>query len=377
MLPIEVATLLVAALAPTTLAQTFSKCKDDLPSCPVNAAQKDPKLEARFGSGGTPPAGFKQSQCKGKQQYDDGGVALVVEESGDCPAVESEQYFFFGLVEVKMKAAPGAGIVSSIVMESDALDEVDWEFIGGEDYRVQSNYFGKGDTSSFDRMVYVPTANNQGVAHTYGVNWTSAALTWLVDGVPVRTLLYEDAKGGTRFPQTPMKLKVGAWAGGDADKNAEGTVEWAMGGKPGSTNYADGPFSMYVESINIINYSPAESYSYGDNTGSYQSIKIEGGELGGIVSPEEAAADLATKSSANISITTGSGVPIKPLATATANGTSTGTFVTSTIDGLTVVSAATSSSTSSPQEANSASTFGIAGGVLGSAFVALVMTVFA
>jgi len=25
-----------------------------------------------------------------------------------------------------MKAAPGAGIVSSIVMESDALDEVDW-----------------------------------------------------------------------------------------------------------------------------------------------------------------------------------------------------------------------------------------------------------
>jgi hypothetical protein len=28
--------------------------------------------------------------------------------------------------QVKMKAAPGAGIVSSIVLESDALDEVDW-----------------------------------------------------------------------------------------------------------------------------------------------------------------------------------------------------------------------------------------------------------
>lgn len=47
----------------------------------------------------------------------------------------------FGLFEVKMKAAPGRGIVSSIVLQSDVRDEVDWEFIGGEDYRVQSNYF--------------------------------------------------------------------------------------------------------------------------------------------------------------------------------------------------------------------------------------------
>lgn len=47
----------------------------------------------------------------------------------------------FGNFEVKMKAAGGRGIVSSIVLQSDVLDEVDWEFIGGEDYRVQSNYF--------------------------------------------------------------------------------------------------------------------------------------------------------------------------------------------------------------------------------------------
>lgn len=376
MVAIKSTAALLAALAPFALAQTFSKCKDDLPSCPVNTAQKDAKLNAEFGSGGTPPDGFKQSQCKGKQQYDSNGVALVIEESGDCPAVESEAYFFFGLVEVKMKAAPGAGIVSSIVMESDALDEVDWEFIGGEDYRVQSNYFGKGDTSSFDRMVYVPIPNTQTESHTYGVNWTSAALTWLVDGAPVRTLLYEDAKGGSRFPQTPMKLKVGVWAGGDADQNAEGTVEWAMGGKSGSTNYADGPFSMYVESINIVNYSPADSYTYGDNTGSYQSIKVEGGKAGGILSPEEAAA-VASQAPKNASITTGSAIPTGILATATANGTASGSFVTSTIDGQTVISAATSSSTANAQSSNSASTFGIAGGVLGSAVLGLLMTVFA
>jgi beta-glucanase (GH16 family) len=228
-------------------------------------------------------------------------------------------------------------------------------------------------------MVYVPVANTQGTAHTYGVNWTSAALTWLVDGVAVRTLLYEDAKGGTRFPQTPMKLKVGAWAGGDADQNAQGTVEWAMGGKPGSTNYANGPFSMYVESINIINYSPAAAYSYSDNTGNWQSIRVEEGEVGGIVSPEDAAADLATRSSASFTATTGSGAPVKPLATATSNGTATGSFVTSTRDGVTVISAETGSPSSSSgvTQSNSASTFGITGGVFGCAVLALLMTVFA
>lgn len=100
MLPIDIAALLLTAFAPSTLAQTFSKCKDDLPACPVNNAQKNAQLQAEFGSGGTLPKGFKQSQCKGKQQYDSNGVALIVEESGDCPAIESETYFFFGLVEV-------------------------------------------------------------------------------------------------------------------------------------------------------------------------------------------------------------------------------------------------------------------------------------
>jgi hypothetical protein len=39
-----------------------------------------------------------------------------------------------------MKAAPGAGIVSSFVMESDALDEIDWEWIGSDTARAQSKF---------------------------------------------------------------------------------------------------------------------------------------------------------------------------------------------------------------------------------------------
>lgn len=114
MVAIKSTAALLAALAPFALAQTFSKCKDDLPSCPVNTAQKDAKLNAEFGSGGTPPDGFKQSQCKGKQQYDSNGVALVIEESGDCPAVESEAYFFFGLVEVWTSASEALSLLLTL-----------------------------------------------------------------------------------------------------------------------------------------------------------------------------------------------------------------------------------------------------------------------
>lgn len=40
--------------------------------------------------------------------------------------MQSNFYIFFGVVSTVMKAAPGQGIISSIVMESDDLDEVDW-----------------------------------------------------------------------------------------------------------------------------------------------------------------------------------------------------------------------------------------------------------
>ncbi|KIW00184.1 uncharacterized protein PV09_08225 [Verruconis gallopava] len=395
---VKSAVLFLSALSPAVLAQTFSSCKDDLPSCPVDPAQKNPVLDANFGSGGTPPAGWKQSACKGKATYDSNGVSLTVAESGDCPALETEDYFFFGMVEVKMKAAPGAGIVSSIVMESDALDEIDWEFIGGENYRVQSNYFGKGDTSSYDRMVYIPVSDPQNQAHTYAVNWTSSAITWFVDGAAVRTLLYADAQGGTRFPQTPMKLKVGIWAGGDPTNNAPGTVAWAMGGQPGTTNYADGPFSMYVESVKIVNYSPADSYTYGDNSGTWQSIKVQGGSTGGIVSPDQIAAEQSTVSSAAITVSTGSAPPVQPLATVTANSTTSSTLVTSVQSSSTSVetasataqsgspSVASTSTTSSVSASHSsgpvqatgaASSARIAGGVSASALLGFLMAVFA
>lgn len=77
--------------------------------------------------------------------YTSSGAEFTITKSGDSPTIQSKWYIFFGRVSFFLKAAPGTGIVSSAILESDDLDELDWEWLGGSDYvsKVQTNYFGK------------------------------------------------------------------------------------------------------------------------------------------------------------------------------------------------------------------------------------------
>lgn len=169
-----------------------------------------------------------------------------------------------------MRAASGTGIVSSIVLESDDLDEIDWEFLGGNNTSVETNYFGKGNTTAYDRAIYYSVSDPQAIFHNYTVVWTSAAITWYIDGASVRTLDYDDALSGQNFPQTPMTVRLGIWAGGDPTENSNGTVEWA-GGK---TDYSKSPFTMVVQSVEVDDYSSGSKYTYGDMSGSWESIEV-------------------------------------------------------------------------------------------------------
>lgn len=133
-------------------------------------------------------------------------------KKGDAPTIVSNFYIMFGKIEVNMKAAPGGGVVSSVVLESDDLDEIDWEWVGSQTGQGQSNYFGKGFTGNYDRgAVHNVDAMNY---HTYGLTWTDKSIEWLIDGNVVRTLT-PDQVSGDHYPQTPMQLKIGSWAAGD------------------------------------------------------------------------------------------------------------------------------------------------------------------
>ncbi|KAI1006602.1 hypothetical protein K3495_g1622 [Podosphaera aphanis] len=196
-------------------------------------------------------------------------AAFTVAKKGDCPTIQSKFYIMFGRVSVIMKAGTGQGIISSIVLESDDLDEVDWEFLGGNGTHVESNYFGKGNTTAYDRAIYHPVDfDPRSGFHNYSLHWTSDKLEWWIDSKLVRTLPYGAAYGGYNYPQTPMTVRLGIWAAGDKD-NPKGTVDWAGG----VTDYSKGPYTMDIHSTQIADFGTGKEYVWTDKSGSWTSIK--------------------------------------------------------------------------------------------------------
>ena len=255
-----------ALLLAPAFAQTFTNCNPLNSTCP-----QDPALGINhtfvFNTSTTVTDSFNITA--GAITYGDNGAEFTVAKKGDSPTIESQFYIFFGSVSVIMKAASGQGIISSIVLESDDLDEVDWEFMGGNTTHAETNYFGKGNTTSFDRAFYYPVSSNvQENFHNYTTHWTSDQLQWFIDGELVRTLPYAAANNGYDYPQTPMTVRLGIWAGGDAG-NSNGTIEWAGG----LTDYSKGPYTMYVQSATVNDFSSGKAYEYSDHSGSWQSIK--------------------------------------------------------------------------------------------------------
>lgn len=225
----------------------------------------------------------------GTPTYGEDGVTFTVARGGDAPQLTSVFYIMFGRVEVTMKAAPGAGIVSSLVLLSDTLDEIDMEWLGADDSEVQTNYFSKGQTTTYNRGQFNPAPNNQAEFITYTVDWTAERIVWYVGGTEVRTLTFDEADG--EYPQTPMQVKFGAWSGGDP-ANPPGTIEWARG----PTDYSAGPFRMVVRSAVVTDYSTGKKYVYGDSSGTWQSIRSEGGEINGNIDNAAAITVTATAS---------------------------------------------------------------------------------
>ncbi|ERS97625.1 glycosidase crf1 [Sporothrix schenckii 1099-18] len=261
-------TAVVAGLAGLASAQTYTDCNPTTKTgCPSDAGLNKASYSVDFTGGASSDWTLTSASASYSAST---GAALTISKAGNAPTLSSNFYIFFGRVSVLARASPGQGIVSSIVLESDDLDEIDWEWIGGQDKQVQTNYFGKGNTTVYDRGTTVDLdAPTQSAFRNWTLVWTAASTKWYVDGRLVRTLAYAEALGGRNYPQTPMRVKVGSWAGGDSS-NSKGTIEWAGG----ATNYNDGPFTMYVKSIEIENYTPASRYTYKDTTGGYKSIVI-------------------------------------------------------------------------------------------------------
>jgi len=173
-----------------------------------------------------------------------------------------------------MQVAPGTGMISAVVLMSDDLDEIDIGEWSGNNFAAnhgiwQTNYFGKGLTGNYDRSTAENVESPQTQFHTYTVDWSPTSIVWSLDGRAVRTLNNNGATDGAyQFPQSPSRLHLSLWTGGDAD-SAPGVVGWAGG----YTDLSKVPYTAFVKSVKITTPNPCSSWQFpADFSGQAQDV---------------------------------------------------------------------------------------------------------
>ncbi|KAL1963467.1 hypothetical protein VTN77DRAFT_8368 [Rasamsonia byssochlamydoides] len=257
---------LLAAAITSVHAQTWTSCNPLNTTCPP-----DPALSTSWTWNWSTNSLLDSTWniTNGAVDYTDEAMEFSIIRKLDSPTIRSNFYIFFGRVEYHVQAAPGHGVISSVVLQSDDLDEVDWEWVGSESPQVQTNYFSKGKVVSGSAATFNVSGSTTNEFHNYTTVWTQEKLEWWVDNTLLRTLHYEDAEGGSAYPQTPMTIRIGIWPGGDPSE-PKGTIEWAGG----EINYDDGPYSMYVSQVSAHDFSSGKEYVYSNHNGTWQSIDI-------------------------------------------------------------------------------------------------------
>ncbi|KAL2197864.1 glycoside hydrolase family 16 protein [Corynascus similis CBS 632.67] len=273
----------VALAASLVSAQTFTDCdptkRDDCPN-PKAVGSKPVDIDFRKGANSF----FKLADGTSLKYDNELGAVFSISKETEAPTISSNKYIFFGQVDVTVRAARGVGVVTSFVLQSDDLDEIDWEWLGGDATQVQTNYFSKGCTETYDRGGFSPVADPINQFHTYTIKWTPEQLDWIIDGTVVRTLKNTGVEGCSGYPQSPMQIKLGTWVAGRSNA-PQGTIDWAGG----LTDFKDAPFEGYYQSLHIEDYmggrgaKEATEYHYTDLSGKWQSIKVvnNGEEVGG------------------------------------------------------------------------------------------------
>ncbi|GAB0136263.1 hypothetical protein EsDP_00004570 [Epichloe bromicola] len=263
------------ALAASSLvsAQTSTDCNPLKKDCPPDPAFGKNSATCDFTKG---PCDVFEALGTTPVKYESRGGVFEMSKAGQAPTLRSRDYIFFGRVEVEMQAAPGKGVISCLVLQSDDLDEIDFETVGSDTKQIQTNYFYKGDTTTYDRGALHPVDDIL-TMHTYALDWTPDKLEWLIDGKVHRTVRRAEIGDG-KFPQGPMQVKVGTWVAGYQGNNP-GTIKWAGG----IADFSNGPSSAIFKTIKITDYSGGYSatskdvkeYVYGDRSGSASSIRVK------------------------------------------------------------------------------------------------------
>ncbi|MDH5301946.1 MAG: glycoside hydrolase family 16 protein [Gammaproteobacteria bacterium] len=161
-------------------------------------------------------APFLNGWCSSQVGFANGQMILNLENTS-CSSTNyagaeyrTNDFYGYGYYEVRMKAASGAGVVSSFFTytgpsDGNPHDEIDIEFLGQDTNKMQVNYWVNG--------VEHPVSINLGFDaaadfHTYAFEWRSDRINWYVDGSLVHSV--NNASGP--LPSTPGRIMANIWA---------------------------------------------------------------------------------------------------------------------------------------------------------------------
>lgn len=188
----------------------------------------------------------------------DDALLLQMPNQSTGSVVSSTKYLWYGKVGATVKSSRGNGVVTAFITFSDVQDEIDYEFLGYDLEKVESNYYYQGVLNYTNQKMHDLSDTFQNW-HYYEIDWKEDILTWSIDGNVVRTLKKSDTYNSTSdtymYPQTPSRVQFSLWPGGGAG-NAAGTIEWA-GGKidwDSEDIKKTGYYYAYVKNVSVETY---------------------------------------------------------------------------------------------------------------------------
>ncbi|KAI8918142.1 concanavalin A-like lectin/glucanase domain-containing protein [Entophlyctis helioformis] len=185
---------------------------------------------------------------------------------GMATILSTSRYILYGRFTVRMRACVDPGVVTTFITMSERKDEIDWEIVGKNNFRAESNVFYKGITEvgRHDGKHNIANRGNVGDWHTYTIDWRPDVLTWAIDGMVVRVLERDSSFSATNqippnerwYPSTPSLVQFSVWDGGAA--GSAGVADWA--GAPIAWGNRD-MVSATVEYVDIHCYDDRGAYA--------------------------------------------------------------------------------------------------------------------
>ncbi|CAL9068475.1 unnamed protein product, partial [Musa banksii] len=165
-------------------------------------------------------------------------LKLLLDRSSGSGFISTATYHH-GLFSASIKLPQGytAGVVVAFYTSNGDVfekthDELDFEFLGnvhGEEWRVQTNVYGKGSTGREER--YLLPFDPAKEFHRYSILWTAHSIIFSIDGTPIREVGRCDAMSGD-YPSKPMSIYATIWYASD----------WATSGGGYKVDYDRAPF---------------------------------------------------------------------------------------------------------------------------------------